>query len=223
MNVLTTENIFKSYMDGTSKLEVLKNINLSISKRDLIAVTGESGSGKSTLINVLGLLDKPDSGKIKFFDNEINFKSRDIHEFRNKNIGFVLQSHYLLEDFNVQENVAMPMFIRTKNFKKSMAEAKKILTEVGLMDRLNFYPNQLSGGEQQRSSIARAIINRPDILMADEPTGNLDQKNSDIVIDLLINLNKLTNTAILLVTHNMEIVKKMNKHFVLVEGNLELI
>lgn len=218
MNFLEVRNLKKSYKEATGRLEVLKDINMEISSGDLIALTGRSGSGKSTLMHILGMLDNADSGEIFYFDRKMSVAEKRINEFRNKTIGFIFQFHYLLEDFTAEENVAMPMFLSSKNFKKSIAKAQRLLKTLDLIDRKDHYPNQLSGGEQQRVAVARALINEPQIIFADEPTGNLDKQHSDELIDLLIEINKSKTETIVIATHNIQIAQQMNRHFHLKEG-----
>ncbi len=220
MSLLKIENLSKSYQEATGRLEVLRNVNLEVTTGDMIAITGESGSGKSTLLHLMGMLDKPDSGAIYYSNKKIEMKDRNISEFRNKTIGFVFQFHYLLEDFTAEENVAMPMFLASRNFKKSLQEAQKLLKALDIYERRDHYPNQLSGGEQQRVAVARALINSPEIIFADEPTGNLDAKHSDELIDLLLELNKQKKHTFVVVTHNLEIARKMHKTLVLENGVL---
>jgi lipoprotein-releasing system ATP-binding protein len=220
VSLLKIENLSKSYQEATGRLEVLRNVNLEVTTGDMIAITGESGSGKSTLLHLMGMLDKPDSGAIYYSNKKIEMKDRNISEFRNKTIGFVFQFHYLLEDFTAEENVAMPMFLASRNFKKSLQEAQKLLKALDIYERRDHYPNQLSGGEQQRVAVARALINSPEIIFADEPTGNLDAKHSDELIDLLLELNKQKKHTFVVVTHNLEIARKMHKTLVLENGVL---
>ena len=220
MSLLKVKNLSKSYQEAAGRLEVLKDVNLEVETGDMIAITGESGSGKSTLLHLMGMLDKPDNGAIYYSNKKIEMKDRNISEFRNKTVGFVFQFHYLLEDFTAEENVAMPMFLASRNFKKSLEEAQKLLKALDIFDRRDHYPNQLSGGEQQRVAVARALINSPEIIFADEPTGNLDAKHSDELIDLLIKLNKQKKHTFIVVSHNLEIARKMNKTFILENGIL---
>ncbi|MFC1898466.1 ABC transporter ATP-binding protein [Candidatus Cloacimonadota bacterium] len=221
MNLLKVENLYKSYRESSGKLEVLRGINLEVNSGEMIAITGESGSGKSTLLHLLGMLDTADKGDIFYFDKLKKATDKDINEFRNKTIGFVFQFHYLLEDFTAEENIAMPMFLATHNFNQSLKEAQKLLKSFDLYDRREHYPNQLSGGEQQRVAVARALINKPEIVFADEPTGNLDAKHSDELVGLLIDLNKENNQTFVMVTHNLEIANKMHRRFHLVNGVIE--
>ena len=221
MNLLKVENLKKSYKEASGKLEVLKGVNFEVQRGDMIAITGESGSGKSTLLHLLGMLDSADEGSIFYSGEKIDVNDKKVNEFRNKKVGFVFQFHYLMEDFTAEENVAMPMFLATKNFKKSITESQKLLKVLDIYDRRDHYPNQLSGGEQQRVAVARALINSPEIIFADEPTGNLDAKHSEEIIDLIIKLNKTKEHTFVIVTHNMEIVQKMNIKYLLENGVLK--
>jgi len=220
--LLKAINLKKSYFEVIGKLEVLKGLNLEVNSGEMIAITGESGSGKSTLLHLLGMLDKPDEGEIFYSGKKISVHDKNVNEFRNKRIGFVFQFHYLLEDFSAEENVAMPMFLATKNFKKSIKEAQKLLEKLNMFERKEHYPNQLSGGEQQRVAVARALINNPEIIFADEPTGNLDAKHSNELMELLIKFNKINGQTFVIVTHNQDIAKVVDKHFVLENGVLKV-
>ncbi|MCK5050981.1 MAG: ABC transporter ATP-binding protein [Candidatus Cloacimonetes bacterium] len=221
MSLIRVENLKKSYNEASGKLEVLRGVDLEIQSGEMIAITGESGSGKSTLLHMMGMLDSYDSGNIYYSGKQINVKDKDLNGFRNKRIGFVFQSHYLLEDFTAEENVAMPKFLATKDFKKSVIDSRKLLKTLDLEDRRLHYPNQLSGGEQQRVAVARSLINSPEIIFADEPTGNLDSKHSDELINLLMDLNKKHGQTFVIATHNQEIANKMDRCFILENGILK--
>ena len=223
MCLLKVENLKKSYKEATGRLQILNGINLKIKSGEMVAITGESGSGKSTLLHLLGMLDSPDEGKIYYSGNEIKINDKKVNEFRNKKVGFVFQFHYLLGDFTAEENVAMPMFLNTKNFKKSINEARKLLKALDIFQRKEHYPNQLSGGEQQRVAVARALINSPEIIFADEPTGNLDSHHSEELINLIIELNRSKKQTFLIATHNREIAGKMSRHLHLEDGILRKI
>jgi len=218
MSILRVENLQKSFWEISEKLEILKGINLTVEEGEKIAITGESGSGKSTLLYILGMLDTADSGEI-LYSNEI---PQNINKFRNQKIGFVFQSHYLLADFTMLENVAIPHFLHSQDYKKSLQKAEKLLKILDIWKRKDHYPNQLSGGEQQRTAVARALINNPEIVFADEPTGNLDAKHSADLIDFIINLNETQNQTFIVVTHDIEIAKKMDKHYKLIDGILQV-
>ncbi len=219
--IVDIKELKKSYSDVGDILSILRGINLSVGYNQSIAITGESGSGKSTLLHLLGLLDRPDDGQIFYFGQERSFDDKNVFSFRNRNIGFVFQYHYLLEDLTACENIAMPSFIKTGNWKKSIHLAQELLRKIDMIDRQEHYPNQLSGGEQQRVAIARALINNPKMVLADEPTGNLDQKHSEEVIDLIIQLNKQHNCSLIIVTHNKDIAELMQRHYILDNGYLE--
>lgn len=222
MNIIKLENLKKSYTEASEILTILNGINLTVEKGETIAITGQSGSGKSTLLHLIGLLDKADSGEIYYFDKKVHSQAKQIHKFRNERIGFVFQFHHLLQDFTAEENIAIPMILKTNNLSKSLLKARELLSFFGLLPRKQHYPNQLSGGEQQRICIARALINSPDILLADEPTGNLDEKHSGEIIDLLIDLNSSLQQTMIIVTHNKLIANRLKKHYHLENGLLHL-
>ena len=214
------KNITKSYQTGEKSIKVLENLCLDIEKGDMVAITGKSGSGKSTLLHLMGLLDNPDTGELEFEDKPISASMKAVESFRNKHIGFVFQFHYLMADFTAVENVALPAAIAGLSWSKAIASAKELLCNMGLSDRLHHYPNQLSGGEQQRVAIARALINKPAIIIADEPTGNLDKACSDEIINILLGLNSSHQQTLILATHDLEIASQMNKHYVLQDKKL---
>ncbi len=220
MSLLIAQNLSKSYQEAHGRLDVLRGLDLTIEAGEMLAITGQSGCGKSTLLHVLGMLDHADSGTILFQDKPISIKDKTIHEFRNRHIGFVFQFHYLLEDFTAEENIAMPQFLASHNFTKSLKQARELLKELGLYDRREHYPNQLSGGEQQRVAVARAMINSPEILLADEPTGNLDPVHSSELVDLLHQYNRTREQTLVVVTHDMNIAAGVKIHYVLADGIL---
>ena len=200
------------------RLEVLKGINLNIFKEEIVTIVGKSGAGKSTLLHLLGTLDNPDSGKI-LFDGEDIFvkKEKQIAEFRSRSIGFIFQFHHLLPEFTAIENVLIPSMITGKPNKE---KAEEILTEVGLKDRLNHKPSELSGGEAQRVAIARALINSPKLVLADEPTGNLDTENADSIIELIFNLRNKYKQTFVIVTHNEDFANKCDRIINLNDGKV---
>lgn len=221
--IIQAENITKTYFEGIEKkqLTVLNNLDFSLDEGKIVSITGLSGSGKSTLLHILGTLDRPDSGRVLYKGRDLStFSQREISHFRNKNIGFVFQFHHLLPELTSLENVALPHLISSSSYKESLNEAALLLESLHLSDRKYHYPHQLSGGEQQRVAVARALINKPDVVLADEPTGNLDSKHSQELIDLLWSLNERFETALLLVTHNFEIAKKADEAFNLTDGIL---
>lgn len=209
MSIITAKNITKSFNTiRNTNLLVLKNVTLSLPKNKISVIFGASGAGKSTLLHILSGLDKPDSGEVLINDMSI-FKMNDekIAKFRNKNIGFVFQFHHLLAEFTALENVIIPQIVFNSNFNKAKIRAKELLSEMGLSDRLNHKPAELSGGEQQRIALARALANDPQLIFADEPTGNLDTANSEIINDIFIKLRDNYNKSLLIVTHNKELMK----------------
>jgi len=216
------EQISKYYADKAETIKVLENLDLHISPGETIAITGSSGSGKSTLLHILGLLDTPTAGKIFFRGDIISTNTRNIETFRNRHIGFVFQFHYLLADFTACENVALPLMIAGTSWTQAKEKATMQLTELDLAHRLTHYPNQLSGGEQQRVAIARALINQPDIIIADEPTGNLDTTHATDIIDIFQDINTKQNQTIILATHDLALAQRMKKHYRLADCRLHL-
>jgi len=221
-NFLKISNLSKSYDDNSEKIQVLKNLNLSLSDNKLIALLGPSGSGKSTLLHLLALLDKPDNGSI-FFDKIDLVKISDEEKtiYRRDAISIVYQNNNLISDLTSLENVLIANLCKTQNKGEAHKLAEQILKSFGLESRMNHYPYQLSGGEQQRVAIARAIINNPKIIIADEPTGNLDKKNSDLILNYLIKL-KQPGRLILIATHNRELANKMDLRLTLSNGNVNI-
>ena len=203
-------DVHLQYQNGQNLTEVIKGINFSISQNERLAIVGKSGSGKTSLLMLMAGLEKPTLGSIKFQNQELTTYSEDqLTEFRKKNIGIVFQSFYLIPSYTALENVALSLEI---NFQKNaLVQAEEILTDLGLKDRLHHFPNQLSGGEQQRVAIARAIINKPELILADEPTGNLDEENSQIIADLLFNVSQKYQKSLCLVTHDLELAKKCDR------------
>ncbi|ASQ90095.1 lipoprotein-releasing system ATP-binding protein LolD [Prosthecochloris sp. GSB1] len=207
--MLEARDIHKSYnLPGSRKIDILKGIDLSVAPGEMITVIGASGSGKTTLLNMLGTLDTPDSGEIVFDGRTIftggryTLRPKELAAFRNGRIGFVFQFHHLLTDFTAVENVAIPAFIATGKLKPAKESAAELLEKLGLANRLHHLPSELSGGEQQRVAIARALMNDPAMVLADEPSGNLDSRNSRILYDLISGLSKEHKTSFVIVTHN---------------------
>ena len=217
---LLIQKLSKSFKDGNEKITVLKNINFSFEDNKIVSLTGPSGSGKSTLLHLLALLDNPDSGKI-IFNNKDLVKSEDEEktDLRKNDIAIVYQNNNLISDLSAIENIALANLNKNKDKKKSYLSAEKLLKEFGLENRINHYPYQMSGGEQQRVAIARAIINDPKLLFADEPTGNLDRKNTDIILNYLFKLKK-NNRLIIIATHNRDLAKKTDLRLTLSNGNV---
>ena len=217
---LLIQKLSKSFKDGNEKITVLKNINFSFEDNKIISLTGPSGSGKSTLLHLLALLDNPDSGKIIFNDKDL-VKSEDEEktDLRKNDIAIVYQNNNLISDLSAIENVALANLNKNKDKKKSYLLAEKLLKEFGLENRMNHYPYQMSGGEQQRVAIARAIVNDPKLLFADEPTGNLDRKNTHLILNYLFKLKK-NNRLIIIATHNRDLAKKTDLRLTLSNGNV---
>jgi lipoprotein-releasing system ATP-binding protein len=207
-NILTAHNISKFYKlpESSEKISILENINFNLNSGEIKALVGPSGSGKTTLLNILGLLDTISSGELLFNNININkLNTNELSSLRGENLGFVFQFHHLLPDFTALENVMLPLFIKQIDTKQAKKLATEILEKIGLSHRLKSYPSQLSGGEQQRVSIARALVSKPKLLIADEPTGNLDKNNALEVFKMLMDLVKNNNTAMLIATHDSNI------------------
>ena len=219
-NILIIKNLSKNFHYQSRQVQVLKNLNFSIKKGELIALTGPSGSGKSTLLHLIALMEKPSSGKIFFSDKNLNnLSSREINKIRKYNISLIFQNNNLISDLNVIENVMLPLLIRDENKKKSYEKSKKILSLVNLSKRLNFFPSDLSGGEQQRVAIARSLIAETDLILADEPTGNLDMESGLNILNILKDLNNQGKTVIM-ITHNQEHASMFKKVIELVDGKI---
>lgn len=220
-SIVKLKNISKGFKVGDQYFKVLSGIDFDIIPGETIAVVGASGIGKSTLLHIVGTLDKPDSGELLFKnENILKYDSERLAKFRNRHVGFVFQFHHLLPEFTSVENVMMPMLIGGLSKKEAEHSSEEILKRVGLGHRLLNQAGSLSGGEQQRVAIARAIVQNPSVLLADEPTGNLDRKNSQQVHELIDELNKELGMTTIVVTHNMELAKFMSKSVTLFEGKL---
>ena len=217
-------DLCKDYKEGSGgALHVLRNINFTLKAGETAAIIGSSGSGKSTLLNLLGGLDTPTAGRVMINDEElftINEKSR--CQVRNQHLGFIYQFHHLLPEFTALENVAMPQLIDGVDEDKARENSIQLLTEVGLADRIEHKPGELSGGERQRAAIARALINSPDCVLADEPTGNLDRKNAENALELIMQLNKSYKTSLIMVTHDLHIAERLDTVYELEDGILRL-
>lgn len=215
--MLSAKNINKNY----GALQVLKGVDVYINKKEIVSIVGSSGAGKSTLLHILGTLDLPDSGEIIIADQNINtLKGNSLANFRNNNIGFIFQFHHLLPEFTALENVCIPGWIAGKKKKEVEKQAKFLLKTLHLENRINNKPNQLSGGEQQRVAVARALINNPQIVFADEPTGNLDSKNAGQMHELFIQLRNELNQTFLIVTHNEELANVSDRTIHMKDGNI---
>jgi len=215
--MLTAKNISKNF----GEIKVLDKVNLDVEKGSIVSIYGSSGAGKSTLLYILSTLDMPDTGEVFIDDLSISdLKGDKLSDFRNDKIGFIFQFHNLLDEFNVLENVCLPGYVSSSNNRDTENKAKELLKELGLSSRLTHKPNQLSGGEQQRVAIARSLINNPEIVFADEPTGNLDTKNSKTFIELIKKLNKKMNQTFVIVTHNKEFIKISDKSYTIQKGKL---
>ena len=220
-NLIRIVDLYKSYYDGLTELPVLKGIDLEIKKGEIVAIIGASGVGKSTLLHLLGGLDRPTEGTLYYEGEDIfALNDQELDRFRNEEIGFVFQFHHLLPEFTALENVAMPGLIAQQKSDVAQDRAKELLDYVGLGERLKHRPSELSGGERQRVAIARALVNQPKVVLADEPTGNLDQKTSEAVHDLLWTLNDQFNQTFIIVTHNQTLAQRADRLVQLVDGQV---
>lgn len=217
MSYIQLDNIYKRYKAGTVTVNALNGLSLKIHKGDFIAITGKSGCGKTTLLNILGGLDSPTKGKIVFEGKNLN-KYKDLSKFRSQNVGFVFQFFNLIPILTVEENICLPMIINGKKISKQ--ELDQVIKQLDLTEKRYMLPSRLSGGQQQRVAIGRAIISKPNILLADEPTGNLDSENAENIIQLLERLNRSTGQTIVMVTHDKEIAKRCTRQVELSDGNI---
>ncbi len=211
------KNIHKSY----GSLQILKGVDLEVKKGEVVCIVGPSGAGKSTLLHIVGTLDKADSGSLQIGDQIIdNYSDKALSAFRNEHLGFIFQFHHLLPEFTALENVCLPGFIAKKPEKQVKARAKELLSFLGLSDRVEHKPNQLSGGEQQRVAVARALINQPALVLADEPSGNLDTKNAAELHDLFFQLRAEFGQTFIIVTHNTEFAEKADRTLTMKDGSM---
>ena len=221
MNVplLQVRNLTHSFLEGEEKVHALRGVSFNANQGEITSIIGPSGCGKSTLMYLLGLLDQPDSGEIIINNNSIS-KLNEIQktQLRNEKIGFIFQFHFLIKELSARENVALPAIKKGEDSEDALERADQILNQLGLSEKLNRFANKLSGGEQQRVAIARALINSPSLILADEPTGNLDTANSEIVFDLLQSLSREQNLAVLLVTHNNQLARRCDRFISMNDG-----
>ncbi|MEX0424494.1 lipoprotein-releasing ABC transporter ATP-binding protein LolD [Providencia rettgeri] len=220
--LLVCEKLSKTYQEGTLSTQVLKNVSFSMGRGEMMAIVGSSGSGKSTLLHLLGGLDTPSEGNVIFRGQHINQLTSDERAaIRNKDLGFIYQFHHLLPDFTALENVAMPLLIGGIAKETAFSKATEMLEAVGLAHRAGHRPSELSGGERQRVAIARALVNEPALVLADEPTGNLDLRNADAIFELLGELNRTQRTAFLVVTHDMTLASRLSRQLEMRDGHLQ--
>jgi lipoprotein ABC transporter, ATP-binding protein len=220
--LLECKKVSKFYTEGENQTQVLKEVSFSMQQGELAAIVGSSGSGKSTLLHTLGGLDQPSSGEVFIKRQSLQQASANqLASLRNRHLGFVYQFHHLMADFNALENVMMPMLIGRQNKTEAKDRAEAMLQAVGLSHRLKHRPSALSGGERQRVAIARALVNRPDLVLADEPTGNLDHKTTESIFELIQKLNQEQNIAFLLVTHDMSLAQKLSRCLTMQDGILQ--
>lgn len=220
--VINCQDLSKRFQEGQLDVSVLSGINLTVRAGDRIAIVGSSGSGKSTLLHLLGGLDLPSSGHVEVMGKRMEqLSDKDRGLLRNQSLGFIYQFHHLLPEFTALENVAMPLLIRGVKVKEATEQAEDMLSKVGLGKRLGHKPGQLSGGERQRAAIARALVTRPHAVLADEPTGNLDQNTAEQVFEQMQNLNEALQTAFVIVTHDLSLARRMDSVYRLVEGCLQ--
>ena len=220
-NLITVRRLSKSFTNGGASIDILTDLDFDLSIGESVAIVGPSGIGKSTLLHIVGTLDRPDSGELLFKGDDVfSYDDLKLARFRNKSVGFVFQFHHLLPEFSAIENAMMPSLINGTSKHRAMQAAEEILVRVGLKDRLHYRVGKLSGGEQQRVALARALVLKPAILLADEPTGNLDKSNSEHVHSLLMELNQEFSMALVVVTHNMELASFMSRRVTIVNGRL---
>lgn len=220
--LLTCQQLSKSYLEGDKQTQVLKNVSFSMQAGELVAIVGSSGSGKSTLLHLLGGLDKPSAGEVAINGQPLSALSESqLAKLRNQYLGFVYQFHHLMADFSALENVMMPLFIGKMNKTEAAQRAEQMLISVGLKHRMDHRPAALSGGERQRVAIARALVNNPALVLADEPTGNLDRATTESIFELIQELNQQQNIGFLLVTHDLQLAQKLNRRLVMQDGVLQ--
>lgn len=220
--VLECRNVVREFSEGNSRLQVLRGVNLAVRPSERLAIIGASGSGKTTLLQIMGGLDEPTEGGVLVNGAPMHgTNERAKGDLRNKYIGFIYQFHHLLPEFTAEENVAMPLLIRREPKSEALGKARDLLGRVGLGERLTHKPGELSGGERQRAAVARALITRPQLVLADEPTGNLDAGNGEHVLKLMLELNEELHTSLIIVTHDHSIAERMDRILVLEDGVLK--
>jgi len=221
MDIVVLKNVWKVYKIGETEVYALRDVNLRIKEGEIVGILGPSGSGKSTLVHIIGCMDRPTKGEVYLFGkNILNLNDRELAELRNKYIGFVFQMFYLFPNMTALENVEIPMIFAGVPKKKRVERAKELLKAVNLLERADNLPSQLSGGEQQRVAIARALANDPKIILADEPTGSLDVKSSEIIINLFKKLNKEYGKTIIIVTHDIKVAENVDRIIVIKKGSI---
>ena len=222
--LIQVESVYKHYVQPKTTVEVLRGVHLAIAAKEMVAVVGPSGAGKSTLLHLMGGLDRPTQGSIRCCGVELaHLSDRALADFRNRRIGFVFQFHHLLPEFSALENTMMPALIQRRPKREAQREARHLLVSVGLGDRLHHRPGELSGGEQQRVAVARALINKPDVVLADEPTGNLDRATGQAIQKLLRQLNEELGQTFVIVTHDREFAAHMDRAISLVDGKVSAV
>ena len=220
-NLLQVRDLQKSFVDTGVEIRVLRGLDLDLEEGERLAIVGESGVGKSTLLHILGTLDRPSSGQVLYRGKEMSAMDEDaLSEFRNRDVGFVFQFHYLLPDFNALENVMLPALIQGWEWERARAGAMKLLDRVGLKERVDHRPGKLSGGEQQRVAVARSVILEPQLILADEPTGDLDPRTGEEIQELLFGLNEEAGLALVVATHNRRFAERIGRQVELREGRL---
>jgi len=220
-HILEAVNITKTYQSGENKLVILKDVNFTLNTGDLVSLMGASGSGKSTFLNILGTMDSPDTGQVKIHGiDTVKLKENRLAEIRQKYVGFVFQFHYLLPEFSILENIAMPLLIAGEKKHKALLSAVELMDYLGIAERKDHFPSEISGGEKQRAAICRALISEPDIILADEPTGNLDRETGWQVLELFQKINRDMNQCFFLVTHDENIAAVADRQYYLKDASL---
>jgi len=219
--LLAVRRIHKSFKKDGAKVEILRGIDLDIREGEFVTIMGPSGAGKTTLLHIMGSLDAPTEGSVLYRGRDVSlYNEQEQSKFRNEHVGFVFQFYHLLQDFNVIENIMIPLWIKREKAARAVAEAEEFLRIMGLSERRDHKPGELSGGEQQRVAIARALINRPDVILADEPTGNLDRKTGKEVLDYILKVQKNMGAALVLVTHDPEVGSAGSRRLKMIDGEL---